>query len=373
MNEFKRRFGVEAAPFVAQGLHLASGVLPRIVASVYPYGAFPTTRGWAERQRLGDLPAYAKNQGSDIQLFENFDDEAKRLIEGGQTAMVQPQQTARWFEQIAGEIERQAAEAGKLIGALRGPEFNATMIDLKTLAVLARFHARRIPAAISYNLFRRTQDPAALDDAIGGERRAVEAWRGLVAAAGDAYAPDLKMGVRSADLCGHWRDELLQLEEGLAKLERERAAFQPKPQGEKPKVTYASLRTAVWPKDGGKPAGTDDEPPTVKHTSIATAPGGQPLTISAAVSDASGVKWVRLRYRAVTQFEDYRTLEMKPIGDTGRYEAVVPADQIDPKWDFMYFIETMDAAGNGCIWPDLLKRTPYVVVRLDRGPAAATP
>jgi hypothetical protein len=32
----------------------------------------------------------------------------------------------------------------------------------------------------------------------------------------------------------------------------------------------------------------------------------------------------------------------------------------------MYFIEVMDGAGNGAIYPDLDERAPYVVVRLER-------
>ena len=48
------------------------------------------TRGWAEKQRLGDLPAYAKAEGSDIQQFASFDEEAQMLIEGGETAKMRP-------------------------------------------------------------------------------------------------------------------------------------------------------------------------------------------------------------------------------------------------------------------------------------------
>lgn len=36
----------------------------------------------------------------------------------------------------------------------------------------------------------------------------------------------------------------------------------------------------------------------------------------------------------------------------------------------MYFIEAMDKAGNGWIFPDLDKQAPYVVVRLKRQSAA---
>ena len=112
---------------------------------------------------------------------------------------------------------------------------------------------------------------------------------------------------------------------------------------------------------------TDDTiAPAVTHKPIASAPAEKPLTITAEVRDPSGVKWVRLRYRSVTQFEDYRTLEMKPTGKKDQYRCIVPAEHIPARWDFMYLIEVMDKSGNGTIRPDLNERTPYVIVRLKR-------
>ena len=97
-KEFELRFGEKAAPIVKKALEKASQVLPRIVASCIPYGGFPTTRGWPEKQRLGDLPQYAIAEGSDIQQFASFDTEAKLLIEGGETAKIKPSQTSLWFQ-----------------------------------------------------------------------------------------------------------------------------------------------------------------------------------------------------------------------------------------------------------------------------------
>ena len=44
----------------------------------------------------------------------------------------------------------------------------------------------------------------------------------------------------------------------------------------------------------------------------------------------------------------------------------MPGDFIIPQWDFMYFIEAEDKAGNGTIWPDLEKEMPYIIVQLQR-------
>jgi len=353
-HEFQKRFGKDAAPCLEAGLHRASQVLPRIVAACYPYSYFPTTRGWAEKQRLGDLPAYAKAEGSDLQQFASFDDEARDLIEGTQTARTRPPQTSRWFKQTADEINQQIAAAEKRVGQNRNKEFNSTITDLRILANLALYHSRRIPAAVCYRLYERTQDPKALEDAIAHERNAIAAWRDMVAAAGDVYAEDLMMGVRGAALCGHWKDELAALERGLDTLELQRRGLR----------TAAQGKTA--PRYQAEPSANDPEPPVVVHQPVTNAPPGQPLTIMAEVRAPSGVKWVHLRYRGVNQHQDYRTLPMLPTGETDRYRVVIPANEIDPKWDLMYLIEVMDNHGHGKIHPDFNKETPYVIVRLLR-------
>jgi hypothetical protein len=123
----------------------------------------------------------------------------------------------------------------------------------------------------------------------------------------------------------------------------------------------AVMKEKVW-----TPATTGDlDPPRVEHERVRTARPGQPLRLSARVSDPAGVQSVRLRYRLVRQFDDYATLEMVPDG-TGAYTATVPADFIQSAWDFMYFIEVIDRRGNGLNWPDLARELPYVLVPVQR-------
>lgn len=352
---FQKRFGADGAPLLERGLHLASRVLPRIVASCYPYGAFPMTRGWAEKQRLGDLPAYAKAEGSDPQQFLSFDEEAQLLLDGGETARIRPGANSRWFARTAADLLTLADQAERRKGDRPNPEFDSTLTDLRILAHLARFHARRIPAAVSYRLFERTQDTNALQYAIDREHVAIDAWRWLVTAAGDFYTDDLMMGVRGANLCGHWKDELAALEAGLATLERRRREWKPGPN------THPRPAPAVQLFAAG-----DQTAPEVVHSPVRTAPAGKPVVIAAEVRDPAGVKWVRLRYRSVNQHEDYRTLPMESTGVPNEYRAVIPGEHVGPTWDLMYFIEAMDRDGNGRIHPDLERETPYVVVRLIR-------
>ena len=353
-HEFERRFGSETARFVEDALHKSSWILPRIVAACYPYNYFPMTRGWAEKQRLGNLAAYAQAEGSDLEQFASFDEEARLLLEHGETAKTRPAETSRWFARTAMDITRDIVSAQERIGQRRSKEFDSTIADLKILCNLALYHSRRIPAAVSYRLLVRTQDPQALDDAISYERGALESWRALVASAGDFYTADLMMGVRSAGLCGHWKDELSALEEGLGELiDQKRRLVNPMKKRVAPPYTVALGEG-------------DNRPPAITHRAVTEARLGNPVTITAEVRDVSGVKWVHLRFRGVNQRLEYQTLPMLPNGETDQYQAVIPAERIDPQFDLMYFIEAMDAKGNGKIYPDLNMQTPYVVVRLSR-------
>ena len=49
-----------------------------------------------------------------------------------------------------------------------------------------------------------------------------------------------------------------------------------------------------------------------------------------------------------------------------RYEATIPVGEIVTTWELMYLIEVMGKNGHGCIYPDLNKETPYIVIRLQR-------
>ena len=68
------------------------------------------------------------------------------------------QQTAYGFKKLHGDINNLIDEAEKAIGNNRNKEFNSTIVDLKILSNLALYHSRRIPAAVSYCLFERTND-----------------------------------------------------------------------------------------------------------------------------------------------------------------------------------------------------------------------
>ena len=442
--EFRRRFGEQAGTPLMQGLHLASRVLPRIVASSYRYQLFPTTRGWAGMMRIGDLPEYSSEQGSDIQQFMNLSDAARSIIRGTETAMRRPEANSDWFATISRQILKQVAVAESAAGEAPGREFLTTVTDLKILAHLAAYHAERLHAGLQYNLYRQTGDVFALDEAIRRERRAIGAWERIVEAAADVYSPRLAFGVHRVGFPRHWKEELMKLREGLKGLTAERRqARRPWSGGAAPAIAHVPIRRLVPGErlviratvasntplrevralvkrgdgeyrpvplrmveeglyrgeadgaeeeasiaylieavdDGGTratypPRGkqapvrvevtSDSRPPVVEVEAPAEAKPGRGVTVGARAEDASGVRWVRLRYRHLTQMEDYRTLEMVHDAGRGMWVTEIPGEFVVPEWDLICFVEAMDKKGNGGMYPDLDRETPYRIVKLDR-------
>jgi hypothetical protein len=230
----------------------------------------------------------------------------------------------------------------------------STVTDLEILANLALYHAERIPAAVYYRLFERTRDVAALDSAIAYEKKATDAWRKIVSSAGDYYDYNLRMGVSVAGLCGHWRDELIKLEEGLQNLEQQR------------NVAPGETMIRKSPAFPLKPVPGFDQLFRVKLIAADSITAGSSVSIKLSVTAPAGIRWIRLKYRAVNQQLSYDSMPMVPTAKANEFHAEIPASAIDPAFDFMYYIELMDRQGNGRIFPNLNRETPYRIIHLIR-------
>jgi len=340
-REFAKRFGAGAGPHVEAALHSASQVLPHIVAAAYRYSNFPTTRGWAEMQHQGTLDQFAGLEGSDTEQFESPAAEAKRLAAGTPTSLRRPQETAAWFAATAAAIDRELAAVPPPTGSGANEAMSA-VADCRIVAALARYYAARLPAAVAYATYKQTGDVGSFDTAVAGERRAIDAWAGIVTAAGDVYASSLPFGARPY-FPRHWREELDKLRTDLDKLIASR------PGG--PATTETTIRSFA--------SAAPLPPVTIDRPSGATP--GQDLTIAVRIAPGAAIRSVRLRYRHLTQYEDYAAVEMTAGGD-GAFTARIPASFITNEWDVMYFVEVITADGRGRNYPDLDRETPYVIV-----------
>lgn len=350
-EEFSRRFGNAAGPHLMRAEHLASRVLPRIVASSYRYAYFPTTRGWAEMKRQDDLPTFAGFEGTDTQQFMSARDAARNLVAGTGSPMRWPQETSRWFAATSDAILAEIAQADKAAGDRGGKEFRSSVTDFRILAALARYYSSRLQAAVAYNVYKETGDLQSFDTALAREKAAIGSWSDIVDAAANIYNEKLPFGAPGY-FPRHWKEELQKLRADYDRLAGERAAATATPNARHIELTPAAL---------------DAEPVDATLSSADSAPRGQDFVVTATVRPASEVKWVRLRYRHLTQYEDYQTAEMTAVpGKAGSYQGNIPGSFIDAQWDLMYFVEVMGANGRGRMYPDLEKTTPYVVVSVRR-------
>jgi hypothetical protein len=342
-REFTRRFGTGAGPHVEAALHRASQVLPRIVASSYRYSYFPTTRGWAEMQHQDALPAFAGLEGSDTEQFMTPAAEAKRIVDGTTTTLRRPQETAAWFTAAADAIDQEISAAAST--AASSAELASTITDCRILSGLARYYAARLPAAVAYDTYKLNGNLTAFDTAVAGERRAVDAWASIVTAAGDVYAASLPFGARPY-FPRHWREELDRLRTDLDKLIASRPTGEPSAAGTAPALPLnASL-------------------PDLRIDRPASADAGRDLMVAVHVTGVP-VRSVTLRYRHLTQYENYQSIAMT-AGKNGTFSASIPGTFITREWDLIYFVEVITAEGAGRNYPDLDRETPYVIVPVRR-------
>jgi hypothetical protein len=344
-REFAHRFGAAAGPHVAAAVQRASAVLPRIVAAAYRYSNFPTTRGWAEMQHQGTLEQFATLEGSDTEQFESPQAEARSVIDGTVTTLRRPQETAAWFTITADAIDREIALVPP---AAANAELASTLIDCRILSGLARYYAKRLPAAVAYDLYKTNGDLTAFDTAVALERLAIDAWASIVAAAGDVYGPSLPFGARPY-FPRHWRDELDRMRADLDRLIASR------PRGE-------AVRSLSYVTAEALPAGL---PSAVRIERPAAAVAGEDLSVTVRIDPATPIRSVRLRYRHLTQYEDYQSVAMAAGGE-GTFTARIPGAFVTRDRDVMYFVEVIAKDGAGRNYPDLDRETPYIIVPIRR-------
>ena len=161
------------------------------------------------------------------------------------------------------------------------------------------------------------------------------------------------------------RNELDQAGEELAKLEDGYEKLKELPrQARLDTATRNSLLQRI------KPLGADHSPAgpplSIRVERARSATPGQDLVITVAIDGSPQLEWIRLRYRHLTQFEDYQSVEMAWDPQLKKFAASIPGNFIVPQWDVMYSVEAVDQQGHGRKVPDLEEEMPYVIVPVKR-------
>lgn len=215
-----RALAPAAIPDLADTLQRATEILPTLGAAISPTVLAADPSAWAAQPMLGkSLSVYARNVGADPQQFEPFEAAARRIVAGAPATARPPDATSRWLDETAAALDAVLRSAATVPGAKQGAGFARALAELKALALLSRFHARRMLAAVHYNLFFRSQRLAELYAATLDTRLCLATWRDLAAVSAPLPELTLPRGPASITVHGAWQEELTRLGHDLADLE----------------------------------------------------------------------------------------------------------------------------------------------------------
>jgi hypothetical protein len=213
MDEFRSRFGEKAAPEIFAAFQSASEVIPFLVSYRL---SNPNMYIWPEKQMGGLLDFYLEVKPADEARFASFQEYADIRLRGGRSAKMLPEEASRRLTRMADETERSLARADLLIKAAGNKEYTANRIDLTVLALLARYHARKILAAANLALFYQTGDESALRTAKSHAAAGLELWERLARLTDGVYSPNMVFGPQDV---GHWKDNLVFVRHDVARLD----------------------------------------------------------------------------------------------------------------------------------------------------------
>lgn len=100
--------------------------------------------------------------------------------------------------------------------------------------------------------------------------------------------------------------------------------------------------------------------PVITHDPPAAVDPGRAVALTVRISPAADVAGVRLYYRPVNQLAKFKMIE----DGAGRNSFMIPAEDVSPKWDLMYYFEILNRAGSGWFQPDPHTATPYYVLKV---------
>ena len=331
MSEMTRRFGA-AAEDVMNVYASASPVVGEIVtchlidANMY---------WWPEINPGGPVDKYRTVRPNDTRYTATFSEAVRNRLERRPSAKQTPLDVAAAFDRMAAGSDAALRRArGKIPAGNR--EWLSSELDFRVLTALARYYAAKQRGAYNLAWFDETGDRSALESSERDLSAALAVWQDLAAMTKGVYPAEMAYG--PADQ-GHWADKLPSVRRDLD-LVRERLA--------KAKDANPPLR----------PIPPTLPRPRIVHRPPTEAEPQQPLQLTLQISPPNRVSLVRLHYRPLNQSAKFKTLEATPQNLTFK----IPAKDISPKWDLLYYFEILNDQQTGWFEPDPATATPYYVV-----------
>ena len=363
----RKQFG-GSAPALEAALGSATRILPLVTTAHLPSAAndtfgpeFYTNQPIVdanEPQPYGDTPSpkvFGNVSPLDPQLFSRTSDFVDELLKGERSGKYSPVEVAQWLEDLAQGADSRLAEAqGKSseVAISTSREFRRAVADLKIHIGLGRFFAAKLRSGVLYAIHERSDDRAALDEALKQYRRAGEIWSQFAEETKGVYVPDMTFGPLPR-MRGNWLDRLPAMDGDIALMAKRLESLQ------ESQPQTARVRSAIQEALGRPLRGSA----ACSHTPSPRFQPGKDLEIVLSVRQVTQPISVRLYYRHVNQEERYEIVEIPKRNR--EYRTVIPATYTSSKYPIQYYFELRHGLEKAWLYPGFdqnLTIQPYFIV-----------
>jgi len=342
----------------------ASRILPLMTTAHLPsasndsywpemYTNMPIVEG-SEIEPYSDTPA-PKRFGTvsplDPELFSTIEQHASALLDSNAAGKYSPIEVAQWLENLSETANQSLASRGQPT-----PELRRFEEDIRIQIGLGEFFAAKLRSGVLYDIYKRTGDGAALQEAVTSYRKARSAWSAMANRAGTVYRSDVTFGWTPIKR-GHWVDRLPAIDKDLAAMEALLANARRTPSEGEPRAKQAILAAM------GRP-----QRPSIRcsHTPPKSFEPGKTVAITLSFADPESRERpsaIRLRYRQVNQAERWQAVDMERNREG--YSAAIPGSYSKSPYALQYYFEFRRDPHVAWIYPGFdanLANQPYFLV-----------
>lgn len=352
-----------------RSLERASRILPLLTSAHLPSASnhdlwyeiptnMPVVLG-SEPSPYNDTPSpkcFATVSPLDPQLFSTIAEYVQALISREANAKYSPIDVAQWVEECVGAGRQALDEARRSVRSRGSSKFRRIEEDVLIQIGLGTFFAQKLRSAVLYEIFERSADPQAGEQAIAHYQRARDAWAATADRARGIYRTDITYG-SIPKRRGHWSDRLPEIDADFAAM---KIKVHANPAG---RLHRRAAIDGMQERSGGPPGNWAG----CAHTIPDSFRPGHTLTLSIVLSPDQGeraVRTVQLRYRHVNQAERWETIAAN--AGEGAYTASIPAEYTKGMYPIEYYFELEDRAGKAWMYPGFnktLSNQPYFAVK----------